>query len=144
MTEPRKLRDGEEMNLLSCITDKCATCKKIEIHQVVHCEPDKEYPHQLVMMNAGNLDVVMFERLVPRPIPNAEPIIDRFFIFFRCTEPMCLLGHMRTAMMHRWVADQKEHYEKELEQMRMNSSIQSHPAHRSRRANKRNRAKGRL
>lgn len=138
----RELIDGEEMLLRGAITDNCAKCPNTSFHGVVPIG-DKEIPPPMAMMGAGNLDVVVFERIIPRQVSEEvdgkvveTSVKDRFYVFFRCEAPMCLLGHLRETMMTNWLNQEQERMQVAHDQLRTAAKA-THHKRRGRKANKR-------
>jgi hypothetical protein len=150
MVEKRELIEGETMELRGAITDACPRCSKITYHNVEFNDPKRRIPHELAMVRASNLDVVMFERIVPTQVEfkneetgEIETRTDNhsFYVYFKCEDPMCLLSHLRETMMFNWVQNEKLRYKNEFDQAMMKAKADRHRRQPSRRANRRNKAK---
>jgi hypothetical protein len=136
MTDIRNCVEGETMELIGTITDRCPRCIKKEFHFVAKVDPEKVIPAPLAMMGAGNLDVVLFLRT----IPIEENKKDQYYVFFRCSDSMCLLSHLRERMMVSYLQTLQAKHQKEIDQMRFKSKADYYKS-KSRRGNRRDRAR---
>lgn len=118
---------------MASVTDKCPRCLKKEFHFATKIDPEKPIPPPMAMMGGSNLDIMLLEDEVPEQ--------GKFYIFFRCQDPMCLLSHFREMVMIGYFQQQQQQRHEELEKARLQAAMKSKQRQPSRKANKRLKAK---